>query len=180
MAASRRLRVEVLAPAGRPPLSAARCRRILEAAARHAPPPPPRRGDPRPPSVTVLFAGPAAMRSLNARFRGRRRSADVLSFPARPDARSDATPEGPHLGDLAIGVAAARRQARDHGHALGREIAILLLHGYLHLVGYDHETDGGRMERLEARLRRRLLRPERRGGEGAAGRRAARAARSPA
>ncbi len=104
--------------------------------------------------MTVLFAGPAEMRALNARFRGKRRPTDVLSFPGHRD--PDPAPEGPHLGDLAIGVAAARLQARRAGHSLEREIQTLLLHGYLHLLGFDHETDGGRMDSLERRIRRLL------------------------
>jgi probable rRNA maturation factor len=153
------LRVEVVSRAGRPPLAAARCRRLLEAAARRLPPPPasrPASGRTAAPSITVLFARAAAMRALNARFRGLNRSTDVLSFPAAAVPGRDLTPEGVHLGDLAIGVEAARRQARQSGHALSREVELLLLHGYIHLLGYDHETDGGRMERLERSLRRRL------------------------
>jgi probable rRNA maturation factor len=104
----------------------------------------------------VLFAGEATLRSLNARFRGKDRPTDVLSFPAVRPPRPTAWPEGPYLGDLVIGVPVARRNARRHGHSLAREIEMLLLHGYLHLLGYDHERDNGRMERLEKRLRRGL------------------------
>jgi len=152
---SPRLRVEIVMERGRPPLPAARCRRVLETAAgwfsRRL-----RGGRRRPPALTVRFASDATMRSLNRRFRGKNRSTDVLSFPASSGGRPAPTPEGPHLGDLAIGVSAARRQARAAGHALSHEIEILLLHGFLHLLGYDHETDSGRMLRVEERLRRRL------------------------
>ena len=86
------------------------------------------------------------MRALNRRYRGKDRSTDVLSFPAPP----------PLLGDLVISVPYAARQARRRGQRLSREIERLLLHGYLHLLGYDHETDGGEMDALEARLKRRL------------------------
>jgi probable rRNA maturation factor len=103
----------------------------------------------------VLFAGAATLRSLNRRFRRRDAPADVLSFPGGAPGAEAALEEW-HLGDVAIGVPAARRQARAGGHTLAREIQILLLHGYLHLLGYDHETDQGQMERLERRLRRRL------------------------
>jgi len=156
---SARLRVEVVSRAGRPPLTAARCRRLLQAAARRVPPPrvaPRAPGRRTAPSVTVLFARAAAMRALNARFRGRNRSTDVLSFPAAAAPGGELTREGIHLGDVAIGVETARRQARRMGRALSREVELLLLHGYLHLLGYDHETDGGRMDRLERSLRRRL------------------------
>lgn len=147
------LRVEVVARGARPPLSARRCRLLLRAAARAAPP---RRGRRRgAPAVTVLFAGAAALRTLNRRFRGRDHATDVLSFPG---GETDPGPRGAawHLGDVAIGVPVARRQARRRGHSLAREAQILLLHGYLHLLGYDHETDQGQMQRLERRLRRRL------------------------
>jgi probable rRNA maturation factor len=92
------------------------------------------------------------MRRLNRRFRGIRKPTDVLSFPAA------AAPSGPEAvaGDLAIGVPTARRQAIEHGHALASEIKILILHGLLHLAGYDHETDSGQMARTEAALRRRF------------------------
>jgi len=147
--------VEVVSRSVRLPLSAARCRRLLEAAARRVPR---RRRAPAggPAAVTVLFAGEGALRSLNARFRGKDRPTDVLSFPAARPPRPTAWPEGPYLGDLVIGVPVARRNARRHGHSLAREIEMLLLHGYLHLLGYDHERDDGRMERLEKRLRCRL------------------------
>jgi probable rRNA maturation factor len=106
-------------------------------------------------SLGVRFTGDRAMRRLNRGFRGKDQTTDVLSFAG------DATPasaEG-HLGDIVISVPAARRQAAAAGHTGEREIRVLLLHGVLHCVGYDHETDGGEMERLERRLRRRWLGP---------------------
>jgi probable rRNA maturation factor len=72
----------------------------------------------------------------------------VLSFPG------GSTLEGLHLGDIVISVPAARRQAAARGEALELEIRNLLLHGVLHCLGHDHETDGGVMQRLEKRLRR--------------------------
>ena len=94
------------------------------------------------------------MRELNRRFRGRDSTTDVLSFPG--DSAPD--PEGRrHLGDIAISVPTAARQARVAGHGLQRELSVLVLHGYLHLLGYDHETDDGTMLRLQRRLERRLL-----------------------
>lgn len=97
-------------------------------------------------TVTVAIVPDARVRALNRRYRGRDAATDVLSFPA-----GDAV----HLGDVVIAAGVARRQARALGHALGTEIRVLALHGLLHLLGYDHETDDGRMARVERRLRRR-------------------------
>jgi len=83
------------------------------------------------------------MRSLNRTWRRKDRPTDVLSFPSG---------ERDFLGDLVIDVPYARRQARRRGHALRREVQILLAHGLLHLLGYDHETDGGTMFRLQRRI----------------------------
>jgi probable rRNA maturation factor len=101
--------------------------------------------------VTVLLTTDAAIRALNRRFRGKNKSTDVLSFPA--DAAF-----GPEkmAGDLAISMPTARRQAASQGHPLAAEIKVLILHGLLHLAGYDHETDAGRMARRERLLRARL------------------------
>ena len=104
--------------------------------------------------VTVAFVSDRAMRALNRRWRGKRGTTDVLSFPAGQDEferRAGAT-----LGDVVISVEQAQRQARAHGLTLDEEIAQLILHGLLHLCGYDHETDKGEMNALELRLRRRL------------------------
>jgi probable rRNA maturation factor len=91
------------------------------------------------------------MRGMNRDFRGRDQVTDVLSFPG------DAVVEPGHLGDIVVCVPQARRQAGARGEAVEREIKTLLLHGVLHCMGHDHETDGGVMERLERRLRRRWL-----------------------
>jgi probable rRNA maturation factor len=102
--------------------------------------------------VTVLLTTDAALRSLNRRFRGKNKPTDVLSFPA-----DTTTPGAKDLaGDLAISVPTARRQATGQGHALSTEIKVLILHGLLHLAGYDHESDSGQMERRERVLRARL------------------------
>ena len=106
-------------------------------------------------SVTVMLVSDERMRRLNRDFRGIDRPTDVLSFGAEDD--DPPLPGDRHLGDIAIAVPTAARQARAAGHGLAREIKLLALHGYLHLLGYDHETDGGRMRRLEMRLRRELL-----------------------
>jgi probable rRNA maturation factor len=86
------------------------------------------------------------MRVLNRAHRGQNHATDVLSFPAG---------EPGFLGDIVIAAAVARRQALAAEHSFGVEARVLALHGLLHLLGYDHETDGGAMSRLEARLRRK-------------------------
>ena len=96
--------------------------------------------------VTVAIAGDGRVRALNRRFRHVDRSTDVLSFPS-------GSPE--YLGDIVIAAGVAARQARAAGHSLRTEIRVLALHGLLHLLGYDHDRDDGRMARLERRLRRR-------------------------
>ena len=96
--------------------------------------------------VSLAFVGDARIRALNRAFRRMDAPTDVLSFP------SD---EPPFLGDIVIAAGVARRQARRAGHGFGVEARVLALHGLLHLLGHDHETDQGQMERLEARLRRR-------------------------
>jgi probable rRNA maturation factor len=102
-------------------------------------------------SLAVRLVGDRTMRRLNRDFRGHDATTDVLSFPGA------ASPEGRHLGDVVVSVPQASRQAAARGHAAGREIRLLALHGILHCLGHDHETDGGEMERLERRLRRRFL-----------------------
>ncbi len=103
---------------------------------------------PRAESLGVRFCGDREMRRANRTWRGKDQTTDVLSFPG----------EEPHLGDILISVPVARRQAGAAGHPVERELKVLLLHGILHCLGYDHETDEGEMERLERRLRRRWLR----------------------
>jgi probable rRNA maturation factor len=98
----------------------------------------------------------AAVRTLNRRFRGKDKATDVLSFPAEnlPHAKEKTA------GDLAISVLTARRQGAAYGHSLTTEIKVLILHGLLHLAGYDHETDSGRMSRRELKLRAKLKLPQ--------------------
>lgn len=99
--------------------------------------------------VSVYFCGDRRMARLNRRWRHRNGPTDVLAFPAGgADAR--------FLGDIVISVPYATRQARRRGESPSREMDRLLLHGYLHLLGYDHETDHGEMEALESKLRRQL------------------------
>jgi probable rRNA maturation factor len=102
--------------------------------------------------VSVLLTTDAEIRRLNRTFRHKNKATDVLSFPAPA-----AVPAQPHsAGDLAISVETAQRQAADCGHALFVELQVLLLHGVLHLAGYDHENDTGQMARKEAALRRQF------------------------
>ena len=102
----------------------------------------------------VSLVGDAAMRRYNRVYRGKDCTTDVLAFPAArgldPESRR-------HLGDLVISIPRARAQARQRGHSLSREVRTLALHGYLHLLGYDHERDDGTMRRLERRLTRAFL-----------------------
>lgn len=104
--------------------------------------------------VTVAFVSDRAMRELNRRWRGRRGTTDVLSFPAGQEEFEEA--EGLSLGDVVVSVEQAARQAEAHGLSFDDEVAQLILHGLLHLCGHDHETDSGEMNALELRLRRRL------------------------
>jgi probable rRNA maturation factor len=104
--------------------------------------------------VTVAFISDRAMRELNRRWRGKRGTTDVLSFPVEQEKWEQG--DGKMLGDVVISVEQAARQAEENGLTLDGEIAQLILHGLLHLCGYDHETDEGEMNALELRLRRRL------------------------
>lgn len=99
--------------------------------------------------VALVLTGDAPVRRLNARFRGQDKATDVLSFPG------GGGPAG--LGDIVISLDTAARNAPRFGRTLAQELEILALHGFLHVLGYDHETDDGTMDRLERRLRRRLL-----------------------
>ncbi len=104
--------------------------------------------------VSVLFTTDAEIRRLNRQFRGLNKATDVLSFPAGGPAADGMA------GDLAISVPIARRQGAEHGHALGVELKVLMLHGLLHLAGYDHESDTGQMARRERVLRGKLGLPQ--------------------
>jgi probable rRNA maturation factor len=90
------------------------------------------------------------MRTLNRQYRRKDYATDVLSFPAAERRHDDK-----YLGDIVIARGVAGRQARQHGHGVAVELQILALHGLLHLLGYDHETDTGQMAELERRLRRK-------------------------
>jgi probable rRNA maturation factor len=116
--------------------------------------------------VAVRLISDATMARLNHAFRGKAGPTDVLSFPAngvRPASRKPgrhrphiSEVEDGYIGDIAIAPETARRNARQYSRSLPEELRILILHGMIHLAGYDHETDNGRMNRLEQRLRARL------------------------
>jgi probable rRNA maturation factor len=120
--------------------------------------------------VSIAFVSDAEMAKWNQDFRHKKGPTDVLSFPAlstrraerhakrkHPVVRSPGT-AGDFLGDIAIAPETARRFAKENGRTLDNEIRILMLHGVLHLMGYDHESksDLGQMNRIEQKLRRRL------------------------
>jgi probable rRNA maturation factor len=103
---------------------------------------------------SVLLTGDERLRALNLQFRGKDKATDVLSFPALPEAAN-----GGQGGDLAISLETALAQAAAYGHTLQMEVKILILHGLLHLAGYDHEHDQGQMRRRETRLRKQFALP---------------------
>ena len=114
--------------------------------------------------VSVLLASDSAIKRLNGKFRGMHHATDVISFPAleMPIQKSSSRQRPLHppvAGDLAISLDAAARQAQRFGHPLIVELKILMLHGLLHLAGYDHETDAGEMAAREEQLRRRFRLP---------------------
>lgn len=104
-------------------------------------------------AVAIALVSDAEMRRLNRVYRGKDRATDVLTFPS--SAPGVGAPADRVLGDVAVARGVAGRQARSIGHALSTELRVLALHGLLHLLGYDHETDDGEMGRLEERLRRK-------------------------
>jgi probable rRNA maturation factor len=101
--------------------------------------------------ATIAFVSDRQIKILNKRFRGLSKATDVLSFPAGDDEFTETSQ--PSLGDIAISVERAESQSVENGLAFEKEIAQLILHGLLHLCGYDHETDEGEMNRLELHLR---------------------------
>lgn len=112
-------------------------------------------------SASLVLVADDRIRKLNRTYRGYDQPTDVLSFPARAGEFPD---ESDYLGDIVISVETARRQASRRGSTLPRELRVLALHGLLHLLGYDHETDDGEMRRLEYRLRRKFGITRPRGG----------------
>jgi probable rRNA maturation factor len=108
-------------------------------------------------TITIAIVPDGRVQELNRRYRRKDVPTDVLSFPASAERLRRGRPgdERGHLGDVVIAAGVARRQAKQAGHSLQHELRVLALHGLLHLLGYDHERDEGRMARVEARLRRR-------------------------
>lgn len=112
-------------------------------------------------SFAICFVTDREIARWNRAYRGKNRPTDVLSFPTderpgpRKQRKSESLPDS-YLGDIAIAPAVALRNSRKFGRALDDELRILILHGMLHLMGYDHETDTGQMDRREQRLRRAL------------------------
>jgi rRNA maturation RNase YbeY len=113
--------------------------------------------------LSLLIVGDRSMRRLNRRYRGKDRTTDVLAFPMRTGSSRVTRHASPVtsslLGDIVISLPQAERQARQAGHSLDREITVLVIHGLLHLLGYDHERsarEARRMARREALVLRRL------------------------
>jgi probable rRNA maturation factor len=123
-------------------------------------------------SFSVAFIADRRMEELNSFFRGKTTTTDVLSFPheadefestsqaftrdTRPSAKAVSQESSNYLGDIVISVEQAQRQAKENELTLESEIKQLILHGLLHLCGYDHETDDGEMNKRERELRRKL------------------------
>jgi probable rRNA maturation factor len=105
-------------------------------------------------SVVIAFVSDHKMRQLNGTFRGKDLTTDVLSFPFETD---EFEIDQNHLGDIAISLEQALRQAKENNLSFSNEIKQLILHGILHLCGYDHETDNGEMNSLEVQLRDKLF-----------------------
>jgi probable rRNA maturation factor len=101
--------------------------------------------------LSIAIVSDRRMRALNRQFRGKDKVTDVLSFPA--ESRG-------FMGDIVIAAGVSKRQAREAGHSAQTELRVLALHGLLHLLGYDHDGDDGRMARAEARLRKKAGLPE--------------------
>jgi probable rRNA maturation factor len=112
-------------------------------------------------AVNILVTSNAEMKSLNRRFRGADKPTDVLSFPAEPKlpATAQKTSRQYTAGEIAISAEIAAQNARALGHSSAHEVKILVLHGLLHLRGYDHECDNGQMAKREQQLRAKFLLP---------------------
>lgn len=114
------------------------CRRVSEATGRH---------------FSVALISDARMKQLNETFRNKSSTTDVLSFPHEAD---EFDPDKENLGDIVISAEQAQKQAAENGLTLEHELRQLILHGVLHLCGYDHETDNGEMNARELELRDEL------------------------
>jgi probable rRNA maturation factor len=105
--------------------------------------------------VSIAIVDDDAMRNLNRQFRKKNKTTDVLTFPA-DDSDADPNASGRPLGDIVISIDQARRQATDQKHSLATEVRYLILHGILHALGYDHESDSGEMNALELKVREKV------------------------
>jgi probable rRNA maturation factor len=105
--------------------------------------------------VVIAILPDTKVKALNGRYRGVDRATDVLSFPSGEEGRKARGRGQKYLGDVVIARGIAGKQAKNIGHSVVIELRVLALHGLLHLLGYDHEVDNGRMARAEARLRRK-------------------------
>ncbi len=105
-------------------------------------------------AVTIVFVSDTAIRKLNKQFRGEDKTTDVLSFPNESEPFENENQS--QLGEIVISVQRAAAQAKENGLTFSNEVEQLILHGLLHLCGYDHETDNGEMNRLELKLRKKL------------------------
>lgn len=103
--------------------------------------------------VSIAFVDDETMIGLNRRFRKKAKTTDVLTFPADDSYNDPAQKKGRPLGDIVISVDQARRQAAEEKHSTATEVRYLILHGLLHALGYDHETDDGEMNELEVEAR---------------------------
>lgn len=106
--------------------------------------------------VSIALVDDDAMAELNRQFRKKNKTTDVLTFPA-DDSYSEPSQKGRPLGDIVISLDQARRQAAEERHSLATEIRYLILHGILHALGYDHETDDGEMNALELEVREKVF-----------------------
>jgi probable rRNA maturation factor len=104
--------------------------------------------------TTIIFVTDGAIKKLNRQFRSKDYATDVLSFPAQHERFEKALKR--NLGEVVISMDRAATQAKESGLTLANEVEQLILHGLLHLCGYDHQTDNGEMNRLELKLRRKL------------------------
>ena len=104
--------------------------------------------------VTIVFVADATIKKLNRQFRGKNYATDVLSFPTEPERFEKSLKSS--LGEVVVSLDRAAAQAKENGLAFTNEVEQLILHGLLHLRGYDHETDKGEMNRLELKLRKKL------------------------
>jgi probable rRNA maturation factor len=107
-----------------------------------------------PADATIVFVNDGAIKKLNQQFRGKNYVTDVLSFPTQ--AEQFESENESHLGEVVVSLQRAAAQAKENGLTFRNEVEQLILHGLLHLCGYDHETDDGEMNRLELKLRKKL------------------------